>query len=303
MRGLIVGAYAAFPPRDADGAGATRILEAMAAHPAVGGLEVPFVDGLERHPAWRSDWSIVVTGVPGTVPRNERDPGFGLASPDHAGREAALAFARELHAAVSRLRDEGVTVEAVEFHSAPSGRGEPDALRRSLEVIGRLDWGDTLLLLEHCDASTSDHVGEKAYLPLGEEILVVEEAAAADPRWGIGLNWGRSAIEGRGPDLPLEHVRQAAASGLLRSLIFSSASGERTPFGPPWIDRHLPPRDCAFAPPGSLLGSEEMARAAEAAGDLPVLGAKFGFRPDSLSARERAAQLVEAIDVVASAMA
>ena len=296
---LFVGAYAAFPPGDETGG--DQLIEALTRNEGVTGLELPFLGELKPHPAWRSDWRHVVTDIPGTAGHNATDPTFGLASTDGAGRAAALAFARDLHRDVRALAASGVQVEAVELHSAPSGRANPGALVASLREINDWEWGQTRLMIEHCDASTANHRGEKDFLPFAAELASVAEAArwAGGERWGLSLNWGRSAIEGRDAGVALSHIEQACAAGLLSALFFSSASGSRTEFGGPWVDRHLPPRGLPFSPEGSLLGGEQIRAALMAAGDVPIVGVKFGFRPDALPAEERAERLALSLALVA----
>ena len=49
--------------------------------------------------------------------------------------------------------------------------------------------------------------------------------------WGVVINWARSAIEGRNAQLPLDHVKAAAAAGWLRHVGFSSCSVSRPSSG------------------------------------------------------------------------
>ena len=296
--GLIVGAYAAHAP-GAD-TGSSPILRALAAHPDVAGLEVPQVGRVEAGADWKQGWSHVITAIPGTMQRIAADPTFGLASPEETGRAAALTFAAALRDDVAALASQGHHVQAVELHSGPSHTADADAMRASMATISDWDWpADFTFLLEHGDATTDDHVGEKAFLDFDTELALVAEFAAEDPRWRLAVNWGRSALEGRGADLPLAHLRSAAAAGLLGALFFSGASGEESTFGAPWIDLHLPPAGLPFSPAGTLLGEAEIAAALDAAGDVPIVGVKFGLRPLELDADARAAQLVQIVDLVA----
>ncbi len=292
---LIVGAYAAYSP-SAD-TGESIILDALAARPIVGGLELPQVDHVVAHPSWRAEWSHVITCIPGTMGRIANDATFGLASPDEAGRNAALAFAAQARDDIAALREQGHHVQAIEFHSGPSNTADAEAMAASMATISGWDWGSEMVfLVEHGDATTPDHHGEKAFLTFEEELSLVE--ASANPRWKIGINWGRSALEGRGKDLPLSHIRRAAEAGVLGAVFFSSASGEHSDFGT-WLDRHLPPAGLPFSPPGTLLGAEEITAALEAAGDDVIVGLKFGLRPDDLPVEERATQLGAIVDLFA----
>ncbi len=294
---LIVGAYAAYSPGNDNGEAA--ILAALADHPAVAGLEVPQVGRVVAAPGWKRGWQHVITAIPGTMQRIATDPDFGLASPDAAGRQRALDFAAQLRDDVAELRADGHEVQAVELHSGPSGRADAAAMAASMQEISSWDWGDEIVfLLEHGDATTEDHVGEKAFLPFDQEVALIQESD--DPRWRLGINWGRSALEGRDAARPLAHIARAADAGVLGALFFSGASGEPSTFGEPWIDLHLPPAGLPFSPVGTLLGEAEIRAALRAAGDVPIVGLKFGLRPADLDAGARADQLVQIVDLFAS---
>lgn len=296
MRTLVVGAYAAMPADDPRGV--SRIISTLAQHEAVAGLELTLFDEIEIHPDWNPQWRHIITDVGGTMRRLGANPHYGIASPDEAGRQEALAFARVALSQLDKLRDAGARVQAVEFHAAPSRIADRAALERSLAEIASWEWGEVQLLVEHCDAVVPGQQGDKEFATLDDEIAAVAALRREDPRWGISLNWGRSAIEGRGSRLPLDHVRQAREAGLLSALFFSSATGAESEFGAPWTDHHHPPKDVDFAPAGSEMGSAEIHDAIEAAGQGVVLGAKFGLRPASLGAEERLAQLMACLDVV-----
>ena len=102
--------------------------------------------------------------------------------------------------------------------------------------------------------------------------------------------------------LPLDHVRAAAAAGWLRHVGFSSCSGEQTVFGIPWIDMHLPLAGTTGTPNGTLLGAAEVADIVEAAGEV-TYGLKIGLRPVDRSAAEKLAGLDENAAVILGAMA
>ena len=132
----------------------------------------------------------------------------------------------------------------------------------------------------------------KGFWPLAAEIALVQGFDLPPDRLGLGFNWGRSAIEGRGPALALEHVRAMAGTGLLRSVVFSGATGEDSPWSPPWADTHIPPRgdDPALAVSApSLLGLAEMTEALRAAGEVPHVGLKVAVRPEDADVPTRLA--------------
>ena len=153
-----------------------------------------------------------------------KDANFGLASPDDAGRQAALEFTRLLH------RDLGQLCEL-------SGRAwwrECSYTRlllvwlMAMLLSVRLSscWigtGCAKLVIEHCDKFIEQRKPEKGFLSLETEIEVVSQ-------FGIGLhiNWGRSVVEGRQAETAYQHVLAAGESGVLDGLLFSGAGPEET---------------------------------------------------------------------------
>ena len=236
---VIVGAYAAVP---ADRPGQ----EAFYAHlPSwVTGIEIPYRAALDADPAWlaaqlrgRFDQS-VVTAIPATMGRLAADPHVGLASPDAAGRAAALAFVREILAAVDALHaDAGARlVRRLQVHSAPTDHADRDAFARSLDaLLPEVADAGLELVVEHCDAGSGAGPGEKRFLDLADEL-----AAVADTPIRITVNWGRSVVETHDPDTPRRHVAALVAAGRLGGLMFSGAGPDATVYGPAWADAHLP---------------------------------------------------------------
>ena len=93
-----------------------------------------------------------------------RNPNFGLASTDPAGRAEAIEFAKQGLAAVDRWNKRGdgacARVLAVEIHSAPNqtkekdgklAAGSVDAFVSSLVELMSWDWQGAKLVVEHCD--------------------------------------------------------------------------------------------------------------------------------------------------------
>ncbi len=68
---------------------------------------------------------------------------------------------------------------------------------------------------------------------------------------GMSVNWGRSAIEGRDPSLPVRHVRQLRARGLLDGVVFSGAAATHGAYGAPLVRRA--PADAPWPIPESLI--------------------------------------------------
>ena len=120
------------------------------------------------------DLPAIVTGIPGTAGHNAKDPDFGFASPDEAGRQRALDWARGEAAAVARMVGEGHRIRAVQLHSAPTGKADADAFAQSLLEMAGWDWGGAALWIEHCDAWVEGQEPNKGYLTLDQELAVLD---------------------------------------------------------------------------------------------------------------------------------
>lgn len=299
---VVLGAYAASPSLEGwDADRELDYLEQVTAIPGVSGLELPWTGALHGHdPEWLlanlpTGLRCVVTAIPGTVAALAADPTVGLASTDEGGRAEALRLAARLREDVARLVGAGrdATVKVVELHSAPRGdRGSVEAFRRSLDEVAGWDWSGAQLVIEHCDAFVEGQPPAKGYLSLAGEIEAAREAGV-----GIGLNWGRSAIELRDPDRVVEHVALARDSGLLRGVIVSGAADRDGPLGGAWADAHHPFSDAAvsWGYPGSLLTPERMRTVLAAAGDLDYVGFKLGWGRPGAPVADRVAMLREAV--------
>jgi hypothetical protein len=286
---LIVGAYPAQPDE-----GRERFYRELGALSAIRGLELPYgpFGGTPWPDGAPEGWSAVVTSIPGTMQRLGRQPAFGLASPDVAGRREALEFAAGIREFVLRLEDEGHAVEAVELHSAPYPGASAPRFRESLEEILGWEWGSTRLLVEHCDAPRAGGRPEKGFLTFPEEVEVLRSLqAGAGAQVGMVLNWARSVIETRNPDTAAEHIAQARAAGVLAGVMFSRCSPVETEFGYPWIDAHLPPVELDGAPSTSLLDRGHLADCLAAAGPVPLLGFKIGLPGRGLTLGQRVGRL------------
>ncbi|WP_346837061.1 DUF4862 family protein [Microbulbifer sp. SAOS-129_SWC] len=303
--GYFVGAYATAPVTESwDPAIQAEYFAGLKAMANVRGLEHPFTGAL--HPEdddWflaniDPQWDFVFTGMPGVMQRLGTDAGFGLASADEAGRQAALDFYEQARQAIHKLnRHLGrQAVTGLLIHAAPRVTGEetPDvaALTASLETLASWDWDGAELVLEHCDAKVAGQDADKGFLPLATEIeaLAAANRNAGKPL-GLCINWGRSALEARGVDGPVEHIQAAQAAGLLRGLMFSGVSGQESRYGA-WRDTHMPPAQAFDIPafePCSLLTETEFRRCLQAAGALDFVGVKISVRPHALSVAERLA--------------
>ncbi len=285
---LLVSSYAASPAHSTwDPVLEGELLPALCALPGVVGLEVPWMGRLHPHdPEWflshvPAGAELAVTPLPWVMKRCGMDARYGIASPDDEGRRAALADLRAVAGDVRLLAaDSDAAVTMVALHTAPQGVGDRARLVGSLAEISQWDWAGARLVVEHCDAATTDHPWEKGFLSLDDEISAI---LSVDAPIGLWLNWGRSVIETRDADAVTEQIAVAAASGLLVGLSFSGSAAVDGPYGPAWADGHLP---LAAADPaaGSLLDAAHVEAALAAAGAVERIGLKVSRRPGDTTA-------------------
>ncbi|AQQ67197.1 DUF4862 domain-containing protein [Microbulbifer agarilyticus] len=272
---------------------------------SIRGIEHPFTGQLHPHdddwflrnidPAW----DFVFTGVPGIMGRLGKNPHFGIASDNPEGRAEGVAFYQQMRAAVHKLNAYlgRKAVDFIQLHTSPNRTGSVSSvasLVESLKEIQSWDWDGAELVIEHCDAFVEGAQPEKGFLTLEEEIqAVVEVNRACGCEIGLSINWGRSALETRSVQGPLQHLQAAREAGLLRGFMFSGISDQDTPYGV-WRDTHMPPAEIFeggnFAE-GSLLTAEQMKASLEVAdwSSLDFLGIKIGVRPQDLGADARVA--------------
>lgn len=292
----IAGAYAALEPAltgERAEQDTRELYSALAQPKGFDGLELPYRSSLPNLALVKGApfTQHVITAIPGTMQRLAKAPSFGLASRDTDGREAALDFVREIVRASREL--EGA-VMAIEIHSAPTDHADSSAFAHSLETLmrERIE-GDPEFVIEHCDAAGSPFPGEKRFLPLEEELRVAKETGV-----GIALNWGRSALETRDPQTPLEHVRYASRAGVLRAFMASGAGAGTPMYGAQWADTHLPHVDHE---PSSLLTDDALTSCMSAAvGNLLYAGVKIQT-PRGLTAHERSRVLARVAEPMRSA--
>ena len=285
---FILGAYASHPAPELE----ADYYRLLAEQPWVSGVEIPYPgqlatqgEVLASHLAAHWDFN-TITAIPGTMQNVWKNENFGLASPDEAGRSAALDFTRALRDDLAALCERAgrQLVARVQLHSAPTRLAQADAFKRSLAEVATWDWCGATLVIEHCDKYVPEQNPEKGFLSLESEIDVVSEVGI-----GIHLNWGRSAVEGRSADTAYEHVLEAGMRGVLDGIIFSGAGPEETQYGYSWIDGHLPAQ---ADEPTSLMDEAEIARCAQGAiaGGAKYLGAKVCV-PKDASLEQRLAML------------
>ncbi|WP_104087504.1 DUF4862 family protein [Cryobacterium sp. N19] len=297
MTAVVVGAQVAQPDDPAVRPEfATRILDL----PGVSGLEIAFGSR-----TWRdhdAEWlpQALIEGSRNTVSlmgitMERASSGFGFASVDEVCRLEAMQTAREARDFIERLHDKGSGTVAILLQTAPTidpsrVRDATNALTRSVNELISWNWSGASIVIEHCDAR---HVGLpflKGYLPLDEELRVVEDHGSA--ALGVAINWGRSAIEGRDATTPIAHAELAAASGALRGLMVSGVGNRDGPYGPAWTDSHPPARPTSARPLGEPTSALELAAIPEflsAAGPNPLsfVGVKVAQRDLRTSIEDR----------------
>lgn len=264
------------------------LLPELCALPGVAGLEVPWMGAVHPHdPSWFLDHvpavPLALTPVPFVMRRLAEDPSYGLASRREDGRKAAVADLRRVADDVARLvSGSAASVAVVMLHTAPRASGDGEALTRSLREVAAFDWSGAQLVIEHCDAAVPGQTPEKGFLSLAAEIAAIR---SVELPVGLWLNWGRSAIELRDADAVTAQIAAAAASGLLTGLAFSGAAPVEGPYGPAWVDAHLPIAE-AHPASRSLLDSAHVSAGIRAAGDVPWIGLKIARRPEDRTVAE-----------------
>lgn len=277
----------------------------LASEPTIGGLELASGDSLHPRGIARlagllaPHWSSVISDVPGLMSRIARAETYGLASSDDSARRRAISDVRELHGEVCELKDAlgDHAIRAVEIHSAPrtsTGWSSQAAFEDSLSEIAGWAWGETRLVVEHCDAFDGRNEPAKGFLTFAQE---ASAALAASRRTGTAIgqsiNWGRSAIETRSALGPLAHLKQAIATETMRGLMFSGA-GDATARSAAWEDAHL---GFAEEEPESLLTEAELRACLRlvSADRLVLLGVKVGAPAGAATDEERLAPGIAAL--------
>lgn len=297
---FIVGAYASMPDLHQQ-----RAYYALLAQESwINGLEIPFPGPLADDPTGLAEviaahWdTCTVTAVPGTMAAISERPDFGLASPFSEGRAAAVDFTRHIATSIAQLHDAlgREVVAKVELQSAPREVGTADDFAESLNEIAQLDWSGAVPVIEHCDRYIPEQPAEKGFLSLEDEIEVAH-ATGID----VQINWGRSAIEGRSAQTPLEHVRRVRDAGVLAGVFFSGAGPDETIYGHSWIDGHMP---ATSDEPASIMTVDHIREVTRAAEEGPQTASYFGAKicvPPSASLSERVGLIKTIYQAVAEA--
>jgi len=301
----MIGAYATAPSTlKWDQALETNYYQELKSQCNIIGLEHPFVGKLHPYDdEWfleniDENWQFIFTSIPGVMGQLARNPHFGIASTNEAGRQAALAFYQQAQQAIFKLNNH-LKKEAVSFlkiHTAPkiteNTESSIQALQRSLETMQSWNWYGAKLVIEHCDAYILGQEAEKGFMLLEDEITAVKLVnSKLNSDVGISINWGRSAIETRDTNGPLQHIKQAYLNGLLKGIIFSGTSDIDGPYGQ-WKDTHMPPAQAIYIPSyaeNSLLTMEQIEKSMQQCDyqKLDFIGGKISLSPNQASVNQR----------------
>jgi len=307
---LIIAGYTAAPASRED---ATIYYRRLASVGRAGGLEVAWKGGGASREEIAfigslipASWVFTMNAIPSTFQAWAKDHRFGLASPDETGRLAAVAMAHEMLETIKAINDTAgrQLVMAVEVQSAPgfnerAYHPDPNALSRSLQHLGRLDWGGAAVMVEHCDAFVEGQAPQKGFLTLTQEIAVLRGLAGSPI--GLSLNWGRSLIELRDPERVVEHTREASASGLLRGFTLSGTAGTDNAVGLAWADSHLAfadTLDTQYAEPASIMTIAYADASLRLMNDLLFLAVKTNWPGSRKDPSERAASVIGNFETV-----
>ncbi|MBS0320020.1 MAG: DUF4862 family protein [Proteobacteria bacterium] len=309
----IIAGYTAAP---ADRAAARVYYDRIVQVPAARGLE--FAWNGPQSPAQLHEaleflpptWQITLNDIPATFRTGVAQPSFGLASPDDAGRAAALRMLDDMRQTIVGLNDKAgrKVVLAAEIHCAPgfdqrTFTADADAFRRSLDSAATMPWDGCSVMVEHCDAYVPGQKPAKGFLPLETEIDVL--AAMPGSPIKLSVNFGRSLVETHTPEGAMQHVRAGHASGLMRGFTFSGTAGERNVFGEAWADSHLPfnaTRDPRYAEPASLMAPAHVREVMPYLDRCEFVAVKTNWPAARSDPEERAASVIDNFYTMLDAM-
>ncbi|MBB1475780.1 DUF4862 family protein [Shewanella sp. SG41-3] len=305
----IIGAYAAAPSTQQwDQELEASYYQGLKLQSNIIGLEHPFVGKLHPYDdEWflkniDENWQFIFTSIPGVMRQIAKNPHFGIASTNETGRQAALAFYQQAQQAIFKLNNH-LKREAVSFlkiHTAPkiteNTQSSIQALQTSLEAMQSWNWYGAKLVIEHCDAHIAGQEAEKGFMLLQDEMTAITHVnSKLNSDIGVSINWGRSAIETRNTDGPLQHTKQAYLSGLLKGIIFSGTSDIDGPYGQ-WKDTHMPPAQAVYIPSfaeNSLLTMEQIEKTMQQCDykQLKFIGGKISLSPNEANVDQRISYL------------
>lgn len=302
---ILSGAYASVPADSSwDQQTEQLFYKTLKEDVAISGLEIPFSGQLNRfgnewfYAQLNSNWRSVITCIPGTMAELSKDPYFGIASDNEVGRSKAIKFYQQANQQIQQFNSyfNKQMVTHVLIHSAPTINEQvPSSVRalvKSLNELQQWDWHGAKLVIEHCDAQVNTQHSEKGFMRIEDEIDAITTVNKhAKQKLGISINWGRSAIEAKSCNGPVEHIKQCIKADLLTGLIFSGASDTSDVYGV-WKDSHMPPQfndfDC-INNRDSVLNEEQVKRCMQlqAGTKLDFVGCKISLLPNKQSLATR----------------
>ena len=109
---------------------------------------------------------------------------------------------------------------------------------------------------------------------------------------GIAINWGRSAIEKKSIQGPIEHIKETTKHNLLYGLMFSGTSNNDHNLYGRWSDLHMPPaeyKNYEYFEKESLMTHNTIKQSLSVAKltSLSFLGIKLLAKPENSSIEKR----------------
>ena len=305
----IVGAYATSPNLFTwDENSELNYFDGLKKLQSIRGLELPFW-GESLHPfddQWLLSnldpkWENVLTCVPGTMKSLETDPHFGLASVSDDSRNKAIRFYRTAFNCINNLKNNfgNKSVITIFITSSPiinkeQINAEKEAFILSLIELASWDWGNTRVIVEHCDAYNEKNTKpKKGFLSIDDEIKAVKQINdQCNTNFGIVINWGRSVIEHRNINGPLAHINSVKSNNLLAGIMFSGTTDKNNNLYGAWSDLHMPPAtfsDYRYFEPESLMTYENIKNTLALCdlNSLDFLGVKLLAMPKESSVEKR----------------
>ena len=290
---------------------------------SIRGLELPFW-GDSLHPfntQWLLSnldpkWENVLTCVPGTMKRLESDSCFGLASKKEKSRNEAIKFYLKAFKYINQLKSQfgQKSVAAIYITSSPFINhhhvyGDKENFFLSLCELATWDWGNTKLLIEHCDTYNSKNPNpKKGFLSLVDEIDVIKQTNEKHgTSFGVVINWGRSAIEYRNVNGPIQHIKYAAENNVLGGIMFSGTTTNDNNLYGAWSDLHMPPApfaDYQYFEPESLMTFENIKNTLSTCDSITLdcLGLKLLAMPDNSTIEKRISINKDAMELLDQAI-
>jgi hypothetical protein len=267
LNNLIVGSYvSSISLRRWDEQDETSFYDELKKRTSIRGIEHGFYGTLHRYDDdWflkniHPEWDFVFMTLPGWVDiMKTKDAKAGLASTDKKKRLSAIDYIYSANCVIRKLNAHlnRKAVISVQVHSTPSAASSKEAFAESLSTICSWDWDGAKIVVEHCDAFKSDGSHAKGYLPLLDEIWAIQEARNENLRTPLlmMLNWGRSTIEGNGPEMVQRHIRELISVDQLSGFIFSGVAASSDSLYGNFADKHVP---CPTPDGDKLLVSESL---------------------------------------------